>query len=82
MLFMPCDGTSGLVSEAFDRDLAPVERVAVRLHLLYCAACRRYRRYCHAIRTMLRAAEMTLHTWPELKLRPEARARMMDLLKP
>ena len=81
LLFMPCDGISGLVSEALDRDLTQVERLAVRLHLLYCAACRRYRKHAQAIRTMLRTAETTLNVWSELKLSPKARARMTDLLK-
>ena len=82
LLFMPCDGISGLVSESLDRDLTLVERFALRLHLLYCAACRRYRKHILAIRTLLHAAETTPSAWSELKLSPQARARMTDLLKP
>ena len=81
LLFMPCNGISELVSESLDRDLTPVERFAVRLHLLYCSACRRYRKHTQAIRTMLRAAEETLSVWSDLKLSPQAHARMTDLLK-
>ena len=81
LLFMPCDGISGLVSESLDRDLPLVERLPLRMHLLYCKACRRYRKHAQAIRTMLRAAEATLGAWSELKLSPQARARMTDLLK-
>ena len=81
LLFMPCDGISGLVSESLDRDLTPVERVGVRLHLLYCSACRRYRKHTRAIRTMLQAAESKLDAWSEWTLSPKARARMRDLLK-
>ncbi len=81
LLFMPCNGVSGLVSESFDRDLTPLERVAVRSHRVYCAACRRYGKHIQAIRTMLRAADATLSAWSELKLSPQARARMTDLLK-
>ena len=81
LLFMPCDGISELVSESLDRDLTSVERFGAWLHLLYCTACRRYRRHTQAIRTMLHAAQATMSDWSELKLSPEVRARMTDLLK-
>ena len=29
-------------SESLDRDLGAMERLALRTHVLYCAACRRY----------------------------------------
>ena len=82
LLFEPCDGISSLVSESLDRDLTRVERFAVRLHLLYCVACRRYRKHIHTIRKMLAEADAALTASSELKLSPEARARMTGLLKP
>ena len=81
LLFMPCDGISELVSESLDRNLTPIERVAVGVHLLYCTACRRYRRHSREIRMMLRAAVGTLSAWSALRLSPQARSRMTDLLK-
>jgi predicted anti-sigma-YlaC factor YlaD len=42
LLNLPCDGMSRLASESLDRDLGRMERVALRSHLLYCAACRRF----------------------------------------
>src|SRR5262249_33028858 len=44
LLNMPCEGMSRLASESFDRDLGRLERLALRSHLLYFAACRRYPR--------------------------------------
>ena len=44
LLNLPCEGMSRLASESLDRDLGRLERVALRSHLLYCAACRRFQR--------------------------------------
>jgi hypothetical protein len=43
-----------LASESLDRDLDRLERLALRLHLLYCAGCRRYARQIQLIRSALR----------------------------
>jgi predicted anti-sigma-YlaC factor YlaD len=45
-----CDEIARLVSESLDRDLSPLERVGVRVHLLYCKACRRYRGHIRFLR--------------------------------
>ena len=42
LLNLPCEGMARLASESFDRDLGRLEHVALRSHLLYCMACRRY----------------------------------------
>lgn len=44
LLTLPCDEVARLVSESLDRPLPLPERAALRLHLVYCVACRRYRR--------------------------------------
>jgi len=44
LLNLPCEGMSRLASESLDRDLGRLEWVALRSHLLYCAACRRFQR--------------------------------------
>ena len=54
LLNLPCEGMSRLASESLDRELGLMERVALRAHLLYCTACRRYRRQLERMRGALR----------------------------
>jgi predicted anti-sigma-YlaC factor YlaD len=54
LLNLPCEGMSRLASESLDRDLGSLERVALRSHLLYCAACRRFQRQIELIRFAMR----------------------------
>jgi predicted anti-sigma-YlaC factor YlaD len=42
LLNVPCEGMSRLASESLDRDLTRLERLALRAHIIYCSACRRY----------------------------------------
>lgn len=41
---MNCQQTSRLLSQSLDRPLSFKERLALRLHLLLCGACRRFAR--------------------------------------
>jgi predicted anti-sigma-YlaC factor YlaD len=54
LLNLPCDGMTRLASESLDRDLSRLERVALRSHLLYCSACRRYARQIALLRDAMR----------------------------
>ena len=53
LLNLTCEGMSHLVSESLDRDLIPPERFALRAHLVYCSACRRYDRQLLVLRRAL-----------------------------
>ena len=55
LLNAPCEEMASLISISLDRDLSRSQRVAVKLHLLYCKACRRYRRQIRLMREALRA---------------------------
>ena len=74
LLNMPCEGMSRLTSESFDRDLGRLERLALRSHLIYCAACRRYRRQLE----LLRCAMRRLARDAESGDAPDARADFLD----
>lgn len=54
LLNLPCEGMARLASEALDRELSPLERLALHSHLLYCTACRRYLRQIRLLRSALR----------------------------
>jgi hypothetical protein len=73
LLNLPCEGIARLASEALDRDLGLMERIALRSHVLYCKACRRYRRQLGH----LRAAMRELAGGPEAAA-PSAAPRLPD----
>jgi hypothetical protein len=54
ILNLPCREMARLASESLDRDLDGLERSALRLHLLYCLACRRYSKQLRFLRAALR----------------------------
>jgi predicted anti-sigma-YlaC factor YlaD len=54
LLNLPCEQITRLASESLDRDLDRMERAALRSHLFYCVACRRYSRQIRQIRAALR----------------------------
>lgn len=47
---MHCDEATRLVSEAQDRPLDRGERVALRVHMTICSACRQYQRQLDQLR--------------------------------
>jgi predicted anti-sigma-YlaC factor YlaD len=53
LLNLPCQDVSELISRALDGELHASERFAVGLHLLYCKACRRFRRQVQTIKTAM-----------------------------
>jgi predicted anti-sigma-YlaC factor YlaD len=57
LLTLPCEGMTRLASESLDRDLTRLERVALRSHLLYCGACRRFVQQVAVLRRAVRRIE-------------------------
>src|SRR5262249_36015400 len=53
LLTLPCSEVSALVSEGCDRRLPRAERIAVGLHLAFCASCRRFRRQIQFLRCLV-----------------------------
>ena len=74
---LTCKESSRLISDALDRSLSPSERLALRLHLVLCRHCRRFRRNLHLLRTLLhnRAEHLCSNGLPVSTLAPEQRAR-------
>ena len=84
LLNLPCEGMARLASESLDRDLGRLERVALRSHLAYCAACRRYLRQLKLIRAALKRLGEHLETddlLPGPGLPDDARERIKRSLK-
>jgi hypothetical protein len=61
---MPCREISRLASESLDRDLGRLERFALKSHLFYCIACRRYLRQLLFLRRALRELGSRLESEP------------------
>jgi hypothetical protein len=81
---LTCKEITFLISQSLDRELPLLQRVMMRFHLLYCIACRRYRRQVRFLRTaMSRYATRSEKTEGEsmASLSSEARQRMKDALE-
>jgi hypothetical protein len=83
LLNAPCRDMTALVSRALDERLTFSQRVAVRSHLLYCRACRRFRKQTQQLHDALRnqpAGEDPVATSGSQQLSPEARERIRQAL--
>jgi hypothetical protein len=85
MLFMPsCKEVSRLVSESMDRDLPFRQRLSMRLHLLMCSLCSRFRRQILFLRDAAHSfgeASEEGELLADVQLSPEARARIKETLQ-
>jgi len=85
VLMLSCKDVTKLVSESMDRSLPLGKRIGVRLHLLICRFCERYRRQLLLLREAARhlalAGETPGEPLPE-SLSPEARDRIRRALGP
>jgi hypothetical protein len=62
LLNLRCSEVSHLASQSLDRDLDGLENFALRSHLLYCKACRRFLEHIKRIRQALGNLELELKT--------------------
>jgi predicted anti-sigma-YlaC factor YlaD len=76
LLNMSCEDTAVLVSRGLDGELGRLERTTVRLHLLYCRACRRYRQNIVALRDIGQLEDETPTRLPD-----DARERIRSALR-
>jgi len=80
MLGLPtCREVTRLVSESMDRDLPFRQRFSLRLHLLMCSLCSRFRRQMLFLREaahLFAAASEEGELLANVQLSPEARARI------
>ena len=83
ILTVHCDEITRLVSMSLDTDLSRPERIAVRIHLLYCTSCRRFRKHMSVLREILKRAAANGEDAGVLlsqALSAEARARIQRAL--
>ena len=89
VLTLVCDDSAHLLSDSLDRPLTHVERLALRLHLLICCNCRRFRRqidFIHAAMHYAAGGSAADKSPPQMAssiatLSAEARRRIADALR-
>ena len=84
LLNLPCQGMCGLASESLDHDLGRLGRFALRSHLLYCGACRRFQRQIKLLRCAMRRLPVHIEDGkllPDTNLPDEVRRRIRRALK-
>jgi hypothetical protein len=84
LLNLHCREAAALLSKAQDGELSRVDRWALRLHLLICAPCRRYRRQLHKLGHLLDGIVKRLEgdgRLPGVRLSDEARRRLSELIE-
>ena len=79
---LSCEETSRLVSESMDRALPLNKRIAVRMHLLMCTSCARFRKQLLVMRLAARKIQDELgDTLTGPSLDPESRQRMKKTIR-
>jgi predicted anti-sigma-YlaC factor YlaD len=84
LLNLPCREISELVSLSLDHEPPRAERLAVTLHLLYCKACRRFRRQVLTLKSAMArlASDASCAELAEIPhLSPDARERIKRALR-
>ncbi len=79
-----CVTTSRTLSESFERSLSLVERLRLRMHLLGCLFCRRYRRQLQVLHRLAGFVDASVRSDGEqaASLSPDARERIRNALAP
>lgn len=82
ILTLKCDESAELLSKQQDVSLTPSERWALRLHLLICRSCRRYRHQLDFLRRAFRfLGSKGQGVPPELRMSDEKRDQLKDLIR-
>ncbi|QBG48721.1 zf-HC2 domain-containing protein [Verrucomicrobia bacterium S94] len=80
---LSCKEVSRLISESLDRKLPFRQRIGVRMHLMMCSLCRRYRAQAVYLRYLFThiAGDDRKGTFPEERLSEPARERIKQILR-
>lgn len=84
MLNLPCREMTRLASESLDHELGALEWCALRSHMLYCKACRRFLRQILFLRRALKRLATRVETddaLPGPELPSEVRERIKAALR-
>jgi Putative zinc-finger len=83
-MFLNCEKATHLISDEKDRPLTRRERIALRIHLILCTPCRRFKKNLAQLSSLLDSASDQLRGKvfaTGAQLSPERRTRIKALLK-
>lgn len=84
MLNARCEDHARLISLSMDSSLTFSQRLAIKSHLLYCRACRRFQKQAMLMRDAIRTGSETAADFPQPStsaLSPTARDKIATALK-
>ncbi|HZV61798.1 MAG TPA: zf-HC2 domain-containing protein [Methylophilaceae bacterium] len=76
-----CKQASELISQSMDTVLTKRKRLQLRFHLLFCDACCNFQRQVRWLSATVKRLARMKEADPDVKLSPEARARIQASLK-
>lgn len=78
---LSCKQASQLISQSLEQPLAMRERFALKLHLLICKYCRRFRQQLQAIGVALKLTARAIESDDTIKMPPEAKQRLIQSIE-
>ncbi len=76
-----CKQASQLISQSLEQPLAMRERFALKLHLLICKYCRRFRQQLHAIGVALKLTARAIENDDTIKMPSETKQRLIQSIE-
>jgi hypothetical protein len=78
---LSCKQASQLISQSLEQPLAMRERFALKLHLLICRYCRRFRQQLQAIRIALKLTAQAIENDDTIKMPSETKQRLIQSIE-
>lgn len=78
---LSCKDASRLISQSLDRRLTLRERFGLRVHLMICDFCSRFRQQVELIRAAIKRMTGQIEQDEHLVIPPEAKTRIADAIK-
>ncbi len=78
---MTCKQASKLISQSLDRPLSWSELMQLKLHLMICGACSRFKKQLNLLRVALQNIRTNVENNSAITLPLEAKARMIAQIK-
>jgi hypothetical protein len=78
---LSCKQASQLISQSLEQPLAMRERFALKLHLLICRYCRRFRQQLQAIGVALKLTARTIENDDTIKMPSETKQRLIQSIE-
>jgi hypothetical protein len=78
---LTCKQASQLISQSLDHPLSWYELMQLRLHLMMCGACNRFRKQLNVLRVGLRKIRANIENDSAIQLPLDAKARIVEKVR-